>query len=228
MSGQIWLWIAFWGMVLGAIAIAFVSLKGQDRPSPSGAIHILVPITAATLYLLMALGEGAVAVDGGTRLTFFARYIDWSITTPLLLLGLAYTALGNLKAWGALIGSMIGADVLMIVTGLFADLSPSGSLAKLAWYLVSCGAFLAVYYVLWIPLMRGARARGAQEAKVYTRNASILSVLWLIYPVVFLVGTEGLSIVALGVELAAFAILDLLAKVAYGLLASVEHKTELA
>ena len=225
MAGQIWLWIGFWGMALGAAAIAVISRTGTGKPMPAGVIHTFVPVAAAVFYLLMALGQGAILVENGLRLSFFARYIDWSITTPLLLLGLAFAALGSLNGAAALVAALIGADILMIVTGLFSDLSPHGSHAKWAWYLISCGAFVAVYYVLWGPLLRMAKARSAEAGRIYQRNAAILSVLWLAYPLVFLAGSEGFSVVALSVELAAFAILDLLAKVAYGVLASLEHKT---
>ena len=225
MAGQVWLWIAFWGMTAGAVAIAALSRTGTGKPMPAGVIHTFVPFVAAVFYLLMAFGEGAVVVENGTRASFFARYIDWSVTTPLLLLGLAFAALGTLNGAAALVAALLGADILMIVTGLFADLSPHGSIAKWGWYILSCGFFGAVYYVLWGPLLRMAKARSVEAGRVYQRNAAILSVLWLAYPLVFLVGSEGFSTVTLTVEIAAFAILDLLAKVAYGILASVEHKT---
>ena len=225
MAGQIWLWIAFWGMAIGAVVIAALSRTGQGKPMPAGVIHTFVPATAAVLYLLMALGQGSILVENGSRAVYFARYIDWSITTPLLLLGLSFAALGSLNGAGALVAALLGADVMMIATGLFSALSPHGSSAKWAWYLISCGAFLAVYYVLWGPLLRMAKARSMEAGKIYQRNAAILSVLWLAYPVVFYLGSEGISVVAISVELAAFAILDLLAKVGYGVLASLEHKT---
>ena len=199
MSGVVWLWIAFFGMALGAVAIGAVSRSGQGKPTPSGAIHTFVPVAAATLYLLMAFGQGAFLVENGARVVFFGRYIDWSITTPLLLLGLSITALGSPGAAGALVAALLGADILMIVTGFFSDVSPAGSLAKLTWYLISCGAFLAVFYVLWGPLLRMAKTRSVEAGRIYQRNAAILSVLWLLYPVVFLLGSEGMSVVAVSV-----------------------------
>jgi bacteriorhodopsin len=47
---------------------------------------------------------------------FYARYVDWLFTTPLLLLDLALLAGLN----GADITNVIIADVIMILTGLFA------------------------------------------------------------------------------------------------------------
>ena len=225
MDGHIWLWIAFWGMTLGFIAIAAMGRSKAGQVTGSHVAHTFVPGIAAIFYLLMALGQGEMTIEGGARVFYFARYLDWSVTTPLLLIGLAFTALGDLKGNTAVVAAAVGADIMMIVTGFFSGASPAGSHAKWAWYLISCGAFAAVYYVLWGPMLKLAKARSAQIGRVYTRNAAILSVLWLLYPVVFLLGSEGLNVVGAAAVLAAFAILDLLAKVGYGLLASSDERT---
>lgn len=225
MPGAIWLWIGFWGMALGFAALAFVSKARTEEEGNASTLHTLVPAVAAVLYLLMALGQGSILIDSPSRLFYFGRYIDWSITTPLLLIGLAFTALGTLRGKVALVAAMVFADIFMILTGLFAGASPSGSLAKWSWYIISCGFFLAVYYVIWGPLMTLAKARSPEKAKIYQRNAVILSVLWFLYPVVFLFGSEGIKTLAPAYELAAFAILDLLAKVGYGLLTVGEHRS---
>lgn len=63
-----------------------------------------------TLYLLMALEHGAVTLPSG-RVFYFARYIDWSITTPLLLLSLVSGAVaGHVRKRGALIAGLILSD----------------------------------------------------------------------------------------------------------------------
>ncbi|MHB8283652.1 MAG: bacteriorhodopsin [Caulobacteraceae bacterium] len=225
MSGAIWLWIGFWGMAIGFAVLALLCKSRTEEEANTSVIHTIVPAIAAVLYLLMALGQGAIALDGGSRLFYFARYIDWSITTPLLLLGLAFTALGSLKGKIALVSAMVFSDLFMIITGFFAGASPSDSAAKWIWYIVSCGFFLAVYYVIWVPLYSMAKVRSAETAKIYQRNAIILSVLWFFYPIVFILGSEGVKTIAPALELAAFAILDLLAKVGYGIFSVGEHKS---
>ena len=225
MAGAVWLWIGFWGMAIGFVALAFMSKSRTEEEANTSVLHTVVPAIAAVLYLLMALGQGSISVDGGSRLFYYGRYIDWSITTPLLLIGLAFTALGSLRGQVAIVAAMVFADIFMILTGLFAGASPTGSIAKWLWYSISCGFFVAVYYVMWVPLARMATARSAEHSKIYRRNAAILSVLWFFYPIVFLLGSEGMKTIAPALELAAFAILDLLAKVGYGLLTVSEHRS---
>jgi bacteriorhodopsin len=53
----------------------------------------------------MLSGQGWTAI-AGCRQFFYARYVDWSITTPLLLLDLGLIA----GADGALIAAVIGCD----------------------------------------------------------------------------------------------------------------------
>ncbi len=226
MGGTVWLWVGMWGMAAGFLALAFLAKGRTEETANTSVIHTTVPAIAAVFYLLMALGAGELPLSwDGNRLFYWARYVDWSFTTPLLLLGLCFTALASLKGNIALISALVFSDVAMIVTGLFAGAAPSGTASKWIWYLVSCGFFLAVLYVLWGPLMDLAKARTASHAKMYQRNAAILSVLWILYPVVFLLGSEGADIMAPALVLAAFTILDLLSKVAYGLLATLQHKT---
>ncbi len=52
----------------------------------------------------------------------------------------------------------------------------------------------------------------------YRRNASILSILWLIYPLVLAVSPDGLNVISDAAEVLGIAIIDVLSKVAYGLL----------
>ena len=52
----------------------------------------------------------------------------------------------------------------------------------------------------------------------YRRNASILSVLWLIYPVILAVAPDGLNVISDSLSVLAIALLDIVSKVAYGFL----------
>lgn len=66
------------------------------------------------------------------RQVYWARYVDWSLTTPLLLLDLALLA--NLNGAHTLIA--IAADVIMILTGLFAAFGSEGTPQKWGWYVL--------------------------------------------------------------------------------------------
>ena len=217
MTEHTWLWVGVWGMAIGAAALLVTGPKADRDEQFHTGLHSFVPMIAAGLYLLMALGQGAVHVDGG-REFLYARYVDWSVTTPLLLLALAATAVGELRSRPGLMVALVGADVYMILTGLAAGLSPTGSSLKWIWFVVSCGAFLGVFFVLWGPLAKEAKARSAAASEAFTRHATILSVLWLLYPVVFYLGPDGAGTVTASLATLMFLILDLTTKVAYAFL----------
>lgn len=225
MSENAWLWVGFVGMAIGSVVILAQMGRRTAAEESHGVLHAIVPMIAAGLYLLMALNQGSVTIDNG-REFLYGRYIDWSITTPLLLIGLALTAMDDLRKRLGLVVGLVGADIYMILTGLVAGYSPTSSADKWIWFLMSCGAFLAVYWVIWWPLR--AEAARAGNATTYTRNAAILSVLWLLYPVVFLVGTDGLLIISPALSALCFTVLDLVSKVGYGMLSTAETNAKFA
>ncbi len=219
------LWITTIIMLAGGLLIL---ATGKRRTSSEGlhtVLHGVVPIIAACSYLAMATGQGLVtlpvvqAVLAGhptpTRVFYFARYIDWTFTTPLLLVSLGMTAMRHgPKRHGAIVGAVL-ADVIMIVTAFIFG-SSLVEWTKWTWFIVSCAAFLGVYYVIWKPQMEANATQRDDVQMTYRRNASILSLVWLIYPIILAVAPDGMNIISDAASVLAIAILDVIAKVIYG------------
>ena len=226
MTPQFWLWLGFAGMAAGAAAILFIGKRRTATEEADTIIHGIVPIIAACAYLAMAVGQGSIQLPAGpdaahaTRDFYFVRYIDWSFTTPLLLLGLAGTAMHGGRRRAAAVWGMIGSDLLMIVTALLFGLSQAPAL-KWTWFAISCAAFVAVYYGIFVQLREENAAEREDARRDFTRNALFLSVLWLAYPLVLFFDQAGLRLLSPAAGIALIAILDLVAKVVYGLMATV-------
>ncbi len=229
MTPQFWLWLDTIGMALGAAAILFLGKRRTAAEESHTIYHGIVPIIAAVSYLAMAAGQGAVPIATAllgdpaqgtdlvlTRTFYFARYIDWTFTTPLLLLPLALLAVHSRPRNLGLVAGLLLADLLMVLTALFFGLSIV-SWIKWTWFLVSCGAFAAVYWVMWVPLRQQVALERADVQASYRANASILSALWLIYPVILFLGTDGLGLFNETLSVALIAIVDFVSKVVYGL-----------
>lgn len=209
-----WFWV---GAAFLAVGMMFFLVMGlADGPGHENhfATSFFINLIAATTYLAMALGLGR-SVGASGQVFYYARYIDWALTTPLLLLNLAMIATFNVGRKSALVAAIMGLDVFMIGTGLIAAMT-SGT-AKWAFYALSCVAFVAVIILIW-GILRGEAAKlTAGELKTYNTLTGILTFLWLIYPIVWLVGTEGLGLVNLAMEAMLYMVLDISAKFGFGL-----------
>jgi bacteriorhodopsin len=228
MTVQLWLWIGTIGMSIGLVLLFFPMQKNKSVSEEGDSIaHFLVPVIAMTLYLLMSLGHGSVLLPSG-RVFYYARYIDWVITTPLLLLSLVSSAVhGHVRKRGSLIAGLILSDVYMIVTGLVAGWTDDPTL-KWWFYILSCVSFLAIYALLWGPFKE--LSQSSPDGANYRKKAAALSLVWFAYPVVFLIGQEGFRLWSPVVDAALFTCLDLIAKVVYGLWAvsMVQHTGSVA
>lgn len=111
------------------------------------------------------------------RAVYWARYVDWSITTPLLLLDLAFLA----GLSGANILVTVVADVIMIMTGLFAAFGNEGG-QKWAYYAMACLAYLVIIYQLAVYGRQQAMAKDNKTGTFFTAIAGFTLVLWTMYP----------------------------------------------
>lgn len=144
------------------------------------------------------------------RQVYWARYVDWSITTPLLLLDLAFLAGLN----GANILVAIVADLVMILTGLFAAFGKSDG-AKWGWYAIAGAAYLVIVYQLAIPGRRSVKARDNATSKLFTALGLFTIVLWTLYAIVWGI-FDGARKGSVDAEIIAYAVLDILAKPVFG------------
>ncbi len=225
-------WFAFGAAAFAAGFVAMLALRRRPLAEGDAAkreeaaletreeendrvIHSLVVAVAGSAYLLMGSGGGREKAPDHT--TYWARYADWAVTTPLLLLGLAAQALGKPTRRTALVGGLLATDLYMIATGYLADKPARNDPMKWIWYTVSSGAFLGIYYMLWGPLRDEAAKTGPEALSVYQRNATFLSLVWLGYPLNFVAGPEGSGWIDEETSTAIYAGLDVTAKVLFGL-----------
>ena len=207
------------GFAIMAVASIAIYARGSKRPEirHHTQFHSAVPFLAATAYLAMALGVGKLEVEGET--IYLARYLDWAVTTPILLTGLAMTGLHEHGRHSSYILPVVALDVVMIGAGLLSAIADTAA-ERWIWYGWSCAAFCGVLYVLWIPVRRLSAQMGGAMDGVYVANLTFVTLVWLAYPIVFLAGPQGLGIVGEVTDIWAILLLDVVSKVVYGLLAT--------
>ncbi len=183
-----WIYVAV--MALSAVIIYFMSRDPKGVPQYKYMIHIFVVIWSGLAYTALALGQGTTEVGGET--VYFARYVDWVVSTPLLLLSLVLTGHYTLKLEGPITAGLLGSQVIMIVTGLVGDLS-TGT-ARWVWYIAGCVALVIVLKLMWDELYVKAKEQGPELMQAYKGSAVFLTVQWLLYPTVWALGSPGLGL----------------------------------
>eukprot|EP00282_Hemiselmis_andersenii_P040949 CAMPEP_0172058024 /NCGR_PEP_ID=MMETSP1043-20130122/6631_1 /TAXON_ID=464988 /ORGANISM="Hemiselmis andersenii, Strain CCMP441" /LENGTH=179 /DNA_ID=CAMNT_0012717537 /DNA_START=1 /DNA_END=540 /DNA_ORIENTATION=- len=166
----------------------------------------------------MLSGQGWTAI-AGCRQFFYARYVDWAITTPLILLELGLIA----GAEPASIAAAIGADVVMVFSGYMGAVSVVTTV-KWFWFLIGIGVFVPVLYTLAVTFRESAVAKGSEVADVYGKVAWLTIVLWIVYPLVWLF-SEGFASFSVSFEVCAYALVDILSKAVLGFMVMSAHDT---
>ena len=111
------------------------------------------------------------------REVYWARYVDWSLTTPLLLLDLALLA--GLAGSNILVA--VVADLIMILTGLFAAFSGEDG-PKWGWYAIACIAYLVIVYQLGFNGRAAAAGKDGKTKAFFGAIAGFTLILWTVYP----------------------------------------------
>lgn len=211
-----WLYVA--AMIGGALLFWSWSRNPKGVPQYEYSLAMMIPIWSALAYTAMGMGQGKTEVAG--QITHYARYADWVVSTPLLLLSLAFTAMFYVpkdERSKTLLFGLVAADVVMILCGLLADLSED-STARLVWFMCGVGAFLCVLYLIWGPVRQIALDSDPELGGIYTKLVGFLTVLWISYPTIWALGPSGLGMFSQTIETALFVVVPFFSKVGFSIM----------
>lgn len=216
-----WFLFGTWGMGIATVLLAFLAFKLKKSERFHGFLAAAITAIAFCSYFAMQSGLGAVETQG--HMLQIARYVDWLVTTPLLLLSVLTLALpavreaAQLRDRVVLYSGLIGLDVFMIATGILGELSKGND--RWVWFSVSTVAFVMIPYILYTTVLRESTKVGNKALTNLYRNATgFLVALWVLYPVVWYLSPVGTAAISDLATNQTFAVLDLLAKAVFGLL----------
>lgn len=225
-------WLQYFAVtaIMAVSTIAFMGLS-FTKPRSQRLFHYItaaITLVAAIAYFSMGsnLGWTAIQVEfprsnpkvaGDFRQIFYVRYIDWFVTTPLLLLDLLLTC--GLPTPTIIYTILM--DEIMIITGLVGALVKSSY--KWGYFVFGCVAFFFVAYTVVFEGRAHARALGQDIAKVYTVCGVWTIFLWFLYPIAWGV-SEGGNVIPSDSEAVFYGILDILAKPVFGALLLWGHR----
>ena len=186
--GSDWYWTVC--AIMAVSTLVFMGLS-FTKPRTHRLFHYItaaITLVAAIAYYSMAAGLGQTQVlvefSGNnhqlgdvTREFFYVRYIDWFVTTPLLLLDLLLTSGMPTPT----IAITILMDEVMVVTGLVGALTPTSY--KWGYWTFGTAAFLYVVYSLVFVGRTYAAALGPNPSRAFNSCGVLLIGVWFLYPI---------------------------------------------
>lgn len=215
--------------MLGFVAMAagtlyFVLERGDLKPEHRIAATYagIITFIAAIMYWIMTDIVGFFDQSAGEiGATMPYRYIDWLLTTPLLLVefGLIVAIAG--AATKGFVSRLVIADIIMIVTGYLGEVGTEGEVSTIVWFVISSLAWLYIVYAVFQVKLDGMPAYAASAVKIMRR---FVMFGWAIYPIgtaieefMKLSGADVSAAVAIAAIV--YVIADVLNKVGFGMVA---------
>ncbi|KAF2477197.1 family A G protein-coupled receptor-like protein [Lindgomyces ingoldianus] len=216
-------------MAVAAFTFVGLALQKHRRDRIFHYITAGVVFVAAISYFSMGsnLGFTPIVVEnqrsdpkvhGVFREIFYVRYIDWFITTPLLLMDLLLTA-G--MPWPTILWVIL-VDEIMIVCGLVGALVRSTY--KWGYFAFGCLALCYIIYQLAWEARLHTNPLGKDVTRVFFLCGSLTCILWVLYPIAWGV-CEGGNVIAPDSEAVFYGVLDFLAKPVFGALLLWGHRS---
>ncbi|KAF7549260.1 hypothetical protein G7Z17_g6498 [Cylindrodendrum hubeiense] len=220
------LWVVFALMVVSSAIFALLS---WNIPVSRRVFHVITTLTtiiSALSYFAMASGHATGfnctqhtdrhkhipdTYHDVCRQVLWARYVDWSLTMPLIVFELFLLA----GIDGAHTLMAVVANLIMTLTGLFSAFGHVNTAQKWGWYAISCIAYL---FVIWHVAVQGSRLANARDSNVGKVFGS-LSGVWGV--------SAGAKKTSVNTEIIAYGVLDVLSKAVLGfwlLLASRKYR----
>ncbi|RYO92338.1 hypothetical protein DL766_010352 [Monosporascus sp. MC13-8B] len=229
-TGHRTLWVVCALMGFASLVFYYLASRVPVQKRLFHFITSLITTIAFLSYFAMATGDGVAlrtvstkensshtVIEITQRQIYWARYVDWSLTTPLLLLDLALLA--GLSGYSILV--TISADVIMVLTGLFASFSDFKA-QKWGWYAIGCLAYLTIIYQLAYKGRQAVANKDNRTRSFFGAISLFFLILWTVYPIVWGF-SQGARIASVDGEIIAYAVLDLLAKPVFGLWLLLSH-----
>ncbi|EXJ64414.1 hypothetical protein A1O7_00750 [Cladophialophora yegresii CBS 114405] len=218
--GSDWYWTVCAVMTVSAFGFM---IHSYFKPRSQRLFHYLnatVCLIAAISYFCMGanLGWTAIQVEwmrssakvaGNMRQIFYVRYIDWFITTPLIVVQLLLVA--GLPT-PTILYTLLMTEVV-VVNGLVGALVKSSY--KWGFFTFGAVAFFFVAFAIAWDGRAYARVLGVDVLRIFNILAAWTILLWTVYPVIWGV-SEGGNIIAPDSEAVSYGVLDLLTKPVFG------------
>ncbi|SJX64359.1 related to YRO2-putative membrane protein of unknown function [Sporisorium reilianum f. sp. reilianum] len=167
--------------------------------------------TPVTVQFLRNSPRGSGYAGYPTRQIWYSRYVDWTLTTTLLLLSLLLMTGLPLSV----IFITLFFNILMIVCGLLGALTRTRY--KWGYFVFACAALGYVLYHVFASGLRSSRQLGHGFGRAFMAASTLLAIIWPMYAVCWAL-SEGGNVIGVSEEFLWYGLLDLFSKPLFALM----------
>jgi len=209
-------YFGYWCLVIGFICMALSTLYFYMMATAAKGskffetLTMLITGIASLAYLTMWSGAGRMWVEevpGTISPVYWGRYVDWILTTPLMIWDIL--ALAGAPADEIMLA--VGVDILMIAFGLVGAQTPDQN----KWFFFIIGMLCFGHVVMVLLKYSGMNKFGDDARALYNKVAYMTIFLWTLYPVVWVLA-EGTRMVSASLEACLYCIMDVSSKCLFG------------
>lgn len=230
LATQYMFWVGFVGMAAGTLYFLVERNSLSPEYRSTATVAALVTFVAAIHYFFMkdAVGTSGLISEISNFPTEI-RYIDWLVTTPLLLVKFPLLLGLKNKAGKILLVHLIVADIIMIVAGYLGETSinQAGGFTQFGlWtFVIGTLAWIYIIYLLFTNVTKAAENKPAPIKKALLNMRLFILIGWAIYPIGYAVTLVSSGIEVQLVRELIYNFADLTNKVGFGLVAFFAVKT---
>jgi bacteriorhodopsin len=221
-------WLGFSAMAAGALYFALerqsLAVEYQMVATLSAA---LVAIAAINYWTMKDIGL-TLDAEGALIFPTHFRYIDWLLTTPMLL-AIIPVLLNMERGVTGLMTKLLVADVIMIAAGYVGETSINQGLfpTVIGWlfYAVGMLAFAFIVYVLYGAMSSAQAQLPPERARAIGRLKLFVTFGWLIYPAGFFFTLVGDGTTAALIRELVYNFADIINKVGFCMIAVAAAKS---
>jgi len=194
------------GMLIGAIVFISLNFLRAKRSTAHSVTFILTTVLAMSYYAMWTgLGVTFKTSDTTPRVIFWGRYLGHLLAMPLVMVDLSLVYKLDMSS----MLSLVSYDIIMYLAGFIGAFSVGAH--KWTWWFVA----FAFAILITIQLAKMVMAENVSEiAKMLTY---IVIGSTCVFPIMWLLGSEGTAALGLSQEVGVLAVVDLVTTVGFGL-----------
>ena len=210
--GFVWVTVAFMGLGSLVTFIFWLATEDDEDRSVYG-FTFIITLIAMMAYVCKGLGQGSWITSEG-KVISWARYLDWLVTTPLLIVDLCKLA----HAEKSTTQMLVCLDIVMIMGGIASALT-SSKVRSLVWFIFSTAMYVLMVVLIQANLDKSIEAYTDDEdiKTLFMIFKSMTVASWSFYPIVVMLGDQNgfcsCGILSHDAESIALSVLDIVSKV---------------